>query len=292
MDGVALQKFGEWNHRISQLARMNSTADIPAALCDAVSAMIECDMYTLFLFSAERPPENLHIWEAPHWPAEDIHNYLRGAYLLDPFYRAGLEGIPDGLYRLFDIAPPAFRECEYYKVYCGNSPLEDEAGFIIYLEDGIFAELSICRSNQLPAFSEQEIELLRCCTPAVKSALERYWQGNRNSWQDTASELYLQLESAMSVFGNSVLTPREAEIMRLYLSGHDTNSIAKKLGISVHTVCAHRKNGYARLDINCQAELFSLFISSMYCFQGETDIDPLIKYLNAPGQALDQTECA
>ena len=56
-------------------------------------------------------------------------------------------------------------------------------------------------------------------------------------------------------------------------------SIAEKLFISEHTVSLHRKNLYAKLKLTSQAELFSLFIDSLSCFEGNADYDPLEKFL-------------
>ena len=117
----------------------------------------------------------------------------------------------------------------------------------------------------------------------MESLLQRYWEHALASKSSTGSELHGQLEAALSVFGNSVLTRREAEIMRLYLYGHDTQTIGERLDISAHTVATHRKNAYARLDITSQSQLFSLFINAIYCFDGDHTQDPLKNYMEPSG---------
>jgi DNA-binding CsgD family transcriptional regulator len=79
-----------------------------------------------------------------------------------------------------------------------------------------------------------------------------------------------------------VLTARESQVLRLYLKGHSTGSIAERLDISKHTVALHRKNAYAKLDIGSQFELFHLFIDSLTCFDADEPGDPLRTYLSAP----------
>ncbi len=240
--------------------------------------------FAIVVFSATQKPYTLVDWTTPTWPEEGLKNYLESSYLLDPYYRAGIEKRAAGLYRMEDVAPPGIKESEYYLTYYANSPIADELGYLIYLDDEYFANVAFNRNSDSPPFSDDEVELLRQCYEMVEETLLNYWGRTAYLRRGSGSKVYSHLESALGVFGDSVLTPREAEIMRLYLYGHDTKSIAEKLEISSHTVSVHRKNAYARLDVTSQAELFSLFINSMYCFQGDMVVDPLETFLAGPNQ--------
>ncbi|MDF2490700.1 MAG: LuxR family transcriptional regulator [Pseudomonas sp.] len=55
-----------------------------------------------------------------------IGRYLEGFYLLCPFYRACMEGIAPGCYRLSDVAPDHFRRSEYFLAFYQHARLEDE----------------------------------------------------------------------------------------------------------------------------------------------------------------------
>lgn len=66
------------------------------------------------------------------------------------------------------------------------------------------------------------------------------------------------LEEKLDSFGADILSPREAEVVRLVLQGHSTPSAAAYLGISEGTVKVHRHHAYAKLGISSQAELFSM----------------------------------
>lgn len=46
------------------------------------------------------------------------------------------------------------------------------------------------------------------------------------------------------------LTPREVDVMRLLASGCTYSQIGDRLGISLHTVVAHIKNAYRKLDVH------------------------------------------
>jgi DNA-binding CsgD family transcriptional regulator len=52
----------------------------------------------------------------------------------------------------------------------------------------------------------------------------------------------------------SGLTPREHEVLRLMGAGLDTRTVARRLGISVHTCRGHTKSVLAKLDAHSQLE--------------------------------------
>lgn len=57
------------------------------------------------------------------------------------------------------------------------------------------------------------------------------------------------------------LSEREKEITRLVIDGLDSDSIAKQLHLSLHTVKTHRKNIFNKLHIHSVAELIKLVYS-------------------------------
>ena len=76
-----------------------------------------------------------------------------------------------------------------------------------------------------------------------------------------------------------MLTQRETQILQLVLRGYAVKYIAQKLEISPETIKHHRKNIYAKLDINSQAEMFHLFIDSLRMVTPDSPPDPLTNYL-------------
>ncbi len=279
---IDLQAFGDWNRSLAGLATLTNPRDIPRWLVDSLNILVSCDLCAITVYSPTRKAEDIYHDSLTQWPEEDHANYFGGAYLLDPFYRAGIAGKPAGLYKLGEVAPAGFEQSEYFRTYYESSPISDEVNFLFYMDEDHFICVALDRKEDSPPFSEEEVQTLRQCEEMLEAVLLNYWGRTAEDRRATGSKLYVQLEQALGTFGDSVLTPREAEIMRLYLYGHDTRSIADRLDISVNTVAVHRKNAYARLDINSQSELFSLFISSMYCFQGDSELDPLALFLDTP----------
>lgn len=63
----------------------------------------------------------------------NVRKYLEGFYLLCPFYRASLEGIAPGCYRLSDVAPDHFKRSEYYLSFYQHARLEEEINYLVPL---------------------------------------------------------------------------------------------------------------------------------------------------------------
>jgi DNA-binding CsgD family transcriptional regulator len=71
------------------------------------------------------------------------------------------------------------------------------------------------------------------------------------------------LSDDLGSFGAGILTPREREIAAFTLKGHSADSTGQILGISPGTVRIHRRNIYAKLQVNSQGELFSRFLQML-----------------------------
>jgi len=53
--------------------------------------------------------------------------------------------------------------------------------------------------------------------------------------------------------GNTVLTRRESEVLRLLARGRSYGEIAAQLGVSINTVATHIKKLYLKLDVHTAA---------------------------------------
>ena len=63
------------------------------------------------------------------------------------------------------------------------------------------------------------------------------------------------------------------------LRGYSADISAERLDISLETVRRHRKSIYKKIDVNSQADLFTLFINSMPYIGEAQGNDPLSVYM-------------
>lgn len=205
-----------------------------------------------------------------------LDRYVKGPFLLDPFYRASeLEG-RYGVFRLSTLAPKGFKESEYYRTWYHACGFKDECGMLIKLSHGsVNIALGITDTGR--TFLKPQVKQLEDMFPAAQALMQRHWSEPDPAMVDP-SDFRHRLQHAQKAFGSSILTPREREVIELVLLGHSTRLIAEKLGISGETVKLHRKHAYHKLDISSQAELFYLFVDALASHTGGAQNDPLLAY--------------
>ncbi|QIS18458.1 DNA-binding response regulator [Nocardia terpenica] len=92
------------------------------------------------------------------------------------------------------------------------------------------------------------------------SAGKRYWRGCRDDLPDPGQE--------------SVLSPREQQVLNRIAKGHTHGQVARALGISVHTVDTYVKRIRSKLELGNKAELTRaalLGCTDDFCFLGLVD---------------------
>jgi len=247
-------EFQRWNSALAEAVRLIDQPCFPAALGRALQCLVPFHMFNGFCYRGSEPPIDLYNEPPAHLAPIIVDAYLTRAYLLDPFFAEVQHGTDKQFLVMQEVAPDHFMQSEYFRKHYELAELFDEVGYVLRLNDGLTGVLSLCRRTGQSPYSRQDIGALRAVAPLVCSLGEWHW----NSLRPKASEPTTPsaAESLMSV-----LTPREAEIVRYILRGHSTESIALHLSISQETVKVHRKNIYKKLKISTQAELFALFIA-------------------------------
>jgi DNA-binding CsgD family transcriptional regulator len=251
-----------WHRTVGRLIDRLDHATFWTALVRAVSDYVPCDSWVALLFYPDRAP--LVLAEQPTESGgvdELFQDYLNGLYLLDPFYIASRESQEARLVRLDDVAPDRFRFTDYYQRYFRLNIVEDEIQFNQPLEEGRTLSLSLGAAHR---FSPEAIETLSLIQPWVTALLRQRWHVEMALKPSQAAPIpqgrQADLEASISHWNGASLTARELEVGRLMLSGYSSKAIAQKLAISVETVRVHKKHIYAKLGINSQSELFSIFL--------------------------------
>jgi DNA-binding CsgD family transcriptional regulator len=247
------------------LGKAISTLEKPGFAPAMVAALRHVGLFdycVVFGYSGAGRPADLYDDFGPARRDVFVADYQSGPYLLDPLYHATRQRLQSGLYRLRDLAPDRFYQSEYYRSYYVRTGLAEEIAFIAHPNDRASVVLSLMRAGHRLGFSTREFRDLRAVSPVVIAAMAQNWRGfGRRARSGPPPE-----PTPMSDFGPTGkprLTRREAEVVSLVLRGHSSESISRQLGIASGTVKIHRKNLYAKLGISSQAELFSLFLTTI-----------------------------
>ncbi|HDS1697134.1 MULTISPECIES: helix-turn-helix transcriptional regulator [Pseudomonas] len=224
------------------------------------------DMSCAYLFQFNQPALLVHNGYNRTVTERTLNAYVRGGYLLDPFYVACVNEHPSGLWRMSELAPDCFFSSGFAIskdihpcVSSDYGTAVDEVGFIIPLRPQLAIVYSLMRNHGSGDFDAGEMELLAAMSPLLASV---FGQHCRLRYADIlrAAPEGVVLEDAFVEILQGQLTETQRLIAKLLLQGHSNASIARQLNISDGTVKVHKHNIYQRLEISSNAELFRLFI--------------------------------
>jgi DNA-binding CsgD family transcriptional regulator len=257
-----------WISLLSQCIDSIGSDQFTDTLLSALRSITPFDYSVSFAYHQNEKPICLFHTFSPAERVVFVDNYLKGPYLLDPFFKACGRKVDIGLYRLRDIAPDRFLQSEYYRSYYVRTGLAEEICYTFYLLNDVAVVISLMRSGESQRFSAREFRLLESVVPIVSSLAQRHWQVVPD-WSEVEStdgdpgDNPTTIENTVGTIFGSRITPRETQVVAQVLEGHSSESIAKSLGISTGTVRIHRRNIYAKLDISSQQELFSIFFQKI-----------------------------
>jgi DNA-binding CsgD family transcriptional regulator len=256
--------------------------DFNARLIGMLKELVPIDDATIIYFPVAGMPVIEHFETPRGSKGSTLHMYVKGAFLLDPYYLAGTEQRKNGLFRLRDLAPKGFRDSEYYKTYYLNIGYQDECGYVIPVSEEGFVNISFGKLAPRTSFTKKEVTLLQDIHPVVEMLCQQHWADPEPD--ESGINLRAHLNNALEAFGSSLLTERESQVINLVLHGHSTRTVAEKLSISMETVKLHRKHAYAKLEVSSQAELFYLFLDSVMSANNYAGGDTLVAYMQKPGE--------
>ncbi len=262
-----------WVVLLSQCIDSIGAGNFPQSLIDALKSLTDFDYSVVFTYYQSEKPICLFHTFSPEKRVVFVDDYLKGPYLLDPFFKACGRQVDAGLYRLRNVAPDRFYQSEYYRSYYVQTGLSEEICYTLYLLNGVAVVISLMRSGESSRFSVREFRLLESVTPVVVSLAQRHWQNvpDRFDVETAVNESHDDrslIENTVGALFSQSITPRETQVVAQVLEGHSSDSIAKNLGISVGTVRIHRRNIYAKLQISSQQELFSIFFKKITMGRG------------------------
>jgi len=263
-----------WMTFLAQSIDSIGTEHFTDRLIKALNVLAGIDFAQAYAYHQNERPVCLFHTFSPEKRVIYVDEYLKGPYLLDPFFKACTRKIDTDLYRIRDIAPDRFYQSEYYRSYYNQTGLSDEICYTFYLEKGVAVVISLLRSGGSSSFSAREFRQLKSVVPVIVSLAKRHWHEVPNEFKDNSSvdqqmDSHTLIESKVSTMFGQRLTPRETQVAAQVLEGHSSEAIGKDLGISVGTVRIHRRNIYAKLRISSQQELFAMFFENITSVGGQ-----------------------
>jgi DNA-binding CsgD family transcriptional regulator len=271
--------LSQYSQHLSQLIPAVGSADFPQMLIQMLQDLVPCQDATILLYPATDLPV-IEYFDIPEGGRSTLDVFIKGAFLLDPYYLAATRDRKFGVFRLRDLSPTGFKDSEYYKAWYRSCGYQDECGYLLPIGEEGFVNIALGKITPRASFTKRERKILEDILPTVETLCQKHWSDS--STPAGSVNLRAQLNSALDTFGSSLLTERESQVINLVLHGHSTKTLADKLSISVETVKLHRKHAYAKLEVSSQAELFYLFLDSVMSAKDYDGGDPLVAYLQPP----------
>jgi len=272
-----LQQF---SLKLADLIPAIGQCEFPQLLIDMFKELVPIDDASIIVYPGTDLPvvEYFEVPEDSDRSTLDI--FVKGAFLLDPYYLAVTQEKKFGVYRMRDLAPIGFKDSEYYKTWYKNCGYQDECGYLLPIGGSGFVNIALGRTETRTPFTKKQLSVLEAICPTVEVLCRQHWADADT--EPGGVNLRAQLHSALDAFGSSLLTDREAQVINMVLHGHSTKTVAEKLSISMETVKLHRKHAYSKLEISSQAELFYLFLDSVMSANDYDGGDTLIAYMQPP----------
>ncbi|MCP2073245.1 UNVERIFIED_ORG: DNA-binding CsgD family transcriptional regulator [Pseudomonas lini] len=253
-----------WHRSIGKLIMQLNRPEFWSSLVRTLNEYVQIDNWVVLIFSNQQVqvvslPEMIDTEEVDAF----IHRYVKGLYMLDPFYIADRENPQSGFFHMLDIAPEHFLETEYYHQYFEQYISVDEAQYNVRLD----AERTLCISfGSNVHFNQEQITTLDMIKPWVTALMQQRMYFEVDVEKDFAEPTPWP-ESIVSL--GAQITAREKDVLKLLLSGFSNKEIAGKLSLSAETIKVHRRNIYTKLNIKSQSELFTRF------FMPRQDVFPI-----------------
>ncbi len=119
-----------WYRELGALVEDPAREDLPERLVRALGHLLPFELAVVFVYRGRSRPlviyDNFGSGEAK----QGITTYVENTYVLNPFYQACLRGVPDGVYRIRDLAPDAFYTSGTYDAYRVRPRASEEIGYI------------------------------------------------------------------------------------------------------------------------------------------------------------------
>jgi DNA-binding CsgD family transcriptional regulator len=256
----------QWNIAVGEAIDAAGSDGFAGKILDLTRLVLKIDTAAAHIYTTGQAPSVMFDRLQPAERKLFYEDYLSGLYLVSPFYQAFLAGVQAGVYSLDALAPDRFRQSEYYRKYFRHIGASDLAGVLVPLDSEASLFFSVARRAGEPRFTKSDLKKLSNAGPVLIALFKlhcRHLTSNGANGPASGHNLHNQYNAIFEHFGSSMLTAREAEVIRLVLRGFSTKSIARDLTVSPETIRVHRKHAYNKLNVKTQGDLFNLFLQTL-----------------------------
>ena len=119
-DGTAAAARGiavDWYRDIGEIIEGLGNEALPERLVRGLCRLVPFELAAVFAYRGRSRPLVVYDNFDACGASQGVAAYVENTYVLNPFYHAHLKGLGDGVYRMRDLAPDAFFESEYYRVW-------------------------------------------------------------------------------------------------------------------------------------------------------------------------------
>lgn len=272
-----------WNTALAEALRPADTNRVWRYVFDALKEGMGLSSLAVIQYVGDAMPKVPVNFSDDDPVGRRITAYLKGAYLLDPFFRANLKEPIEGCYTIEDLSERDFGKSEYYDTFFSVYGLSDEINMFIQLDGGACFAISLGRENGAPKFSDADRSTLSDCKSFLHALVEQFNHSSKQSPNEVdqvlRSSFHDGIKSAIERLGTSVLTNREKTIFDYLIRGYSVKATANRLHITDGTVRMHRYNIYRKLDVRSQTEVFALVMEALKQFDLAARDDPLARVL-------------
>jgi DNA-binding CsgD family transcriptional regulator len=250
---------------LSEAIRSVGDSAFPMNLARFLRLCMPFDNFIVLAYRGEQNPVVLYreFRDPVVYQAMDSE-YLTANYVLDPFYKAHIDGVRSGLHRLFDLAPDRFKQTSYFELYYEKTTLIDEVAAFAKTKTGL--TITACMGTDRSSgniFSRKQLAFLDRHASVISCLLELHWNDctiTSNEKDVTKIPLVERLRETLVRNKGISLSPRQSEVAIFILQGHSSKSISLNLGVTADTIKVFRKQLYAKCNISSQAELFAMIL--------------------------------
>jgi len=225
---------------------------------------VQCEFVGVFEFQRGLQPR--HVYSSLTAFDNDMAKYLRGMYILDPYFDLYENQNRTGIHHLNPDRWSGFEESDFFKFYWRHTGQNDEVGGLYEIAEDRCIHVSVAFDSIEGVRAENATTFMQTTEAICQAMFKRHvFAPGHTELRDevTRRALHKVVSATLAEFGEGILTDREQSVVQLLLRGHSAKSQARILSISPGTVSIHRSNIYRKLDISGQGELFSIFFTRL-----------------------------